>query len=108
MSELRSLSFQPSALSHSALSLSSGEAPSPPTMSTPTDWLDAVLSARGRGALPYRGESKWGVRQHLLDLVQVRRGGNASHARSLPRPLRCMTPRPRSARASWVRGGVGV
>jgi len=41
-------------------------------MSTPSDWLDAVLSARGRGALPYRGESKWGVRQHLLDLVQVR------------------------------------
>ena len=41
-------------------------------MATPADWIDSVLSARGRGALPYRGESKWGVRQHLLDLVQVR------------------------------------
>ncbi len=43
-------------------------------MSTPADWIDTVLSARGRGTLPYRGESKWGVRQHLLDLVQVRKG----------------------------------
>lgn len=41
-------------------------------MSTPTDWLDNLLTQRGRGALPYRGEAKWAVRQHLLDLVQVK------------------------------------
>ena len=47
-------------------------------MTTPDAWLDAVLSARGAAALPYRASSRGAVKRHLADLVQVREGGGGA------------------------------
>lgn len=37
-------------------------------------YLNGVLSARGAAALPYAEELKWPIREHILQLVQARRG----------------------------------
>ena len=41
-------------------------------MSSTAEWLDQCLHGRGSNPeLPYEGDVKWTVRQHLLDLVAV-------------------------------------
>ena len=42
------------------------------SMTSTAEWLDQCLHGRGSNPeLPYDGDVKWTVRQHLLDLVAV-------------------------------------
>lgn len=41
------------------------------------DFLNHVLSQRGHGSLPYADDLRYVVREHVLELVQVRRSCGA-------------------------------
>jgi hypothetical protein len=51
------------------------------------DYVNSVLQQRGPTALPYADQSKWTVRDQLLELQKVRGARGDSGGEGLPRAL---------------------